>query len=83
MRYHFDELALGDLYASYAGQAFSDIKDALQRVYRRKGAAGVQKYLARQWRSYRKSNPNSWETVFYETLKIAPPSIAAGSIISP
>lgn len=78
MRYHFDELALGDLYASYAGQAFSDIKDALQRVYRRKGAVGVQKYLARQWRSYRKSNPNSWETVFYETLKNCPAFYSGG-----
>lgn len=65
LKYHFDELELGKLYAAQAGKEKARIRGALERRLNR-GVHFVREYLEEEYETSKEFNANSWQTVFYE-----------------
>ena len=64
----FDHLNLARLYSDAAADEIVDIECALQDIFQAGGAGAVAMHLARQCRSLRQANLNSWRAALYDAL---------------
>jgi 5-methylcytosine-specific restriction endonuclease McrA len=68
LRNHFRVFQLAELYSIQAAVELVNMRDNLEMIAERGGAAGVQKHLEEQAGSRRKVANNSWQSATYEAL---------------
>lgn len=68
IKYHFDKLELGLLYASQSGAFVSDISHRLTDLHAKAGMDEVRDYLMEEERSRRKVHVNSWQRAMFQAL---------------
>jgi len=64
----FNELQLGQLYASHAAEELSNLRHVLSVLMKLSGSTAVYTYLSETAESYADNQPNSWNTAFYTAL---------------
>lgn len=68
IRFHFDTLKLGVLYASQAGTELANIRFLLKKISSELGPDGVRRHLTDCYESRLENQTNSWQTAMYAAM---------------
>ncbi|WP_317419808.1 MULTISPECIES: hypothetical protein [unclassified Morganella (in: enterobacteria)] len=68
IKFHFRELALGNLYMSNANSTVTEIQFRLSRLHEKGGKNAVKAYLEEEEESRRNNHINSWNTAAYQAM---------------